>query len=119
MEGDGGDGGAGHKCRHPHLPVHQVSGNDRCHGSHMQTVGHYSRRNANKQIGSEVSATTTELRWKFLNMNIGRWDDLIVFFHQEIVVVSLNGYIHCWNALRMKQVQLSFLSSRKTNMTFV
>jgi len=23
---------------------------------------------------------------------------------QEIVVVSLNGYIHCWNALRMKQV---------------
>lgn len=80
MEGDGGDGGAGHKCRHPHLPVHQVSGNDRCHGSHMQIVGHYSRRNANKQIGSEVSATTTELRWKFLNMNIGRWDDLIVFF---------------------------------------
>ena len=80
MEGDGGDGGAGHKCRHPHLPVHQVSGNDRCHGIHVQIVGHYSRRNANKQIGSEVSATTTELRWKFLNMNIGRWDDLIVFF---------------------------------------
>ena len=24
--------------------------------------------------------------------------------NQEIVVVSLNGYIHCWNALRMKQV---------------
>ena len=23
---------------------------------------------------------------------------------QEIAVVSLNGYIHCWNALRMKQV---------------
>ena len=49
----------------------------------MQIVGHYSRRNANKQIGSEVSATTTELRWKFLNMNIGRWDDLIVFFTRK------------------------------------
>ena len=23
---------------------------------------------------------------------------------QEIAVVSLNGYIHCWNALKMKQV---------------
>ena len=22
---------------------------------------------------------------------------------QEIAVVSLNGYIHCWNALKMKQ----------------
>ena len=83
MEGDGGDGGAGHKCRHPHLPVHQVSGNGRCHGIHVQIVGHYSRRNANKQIGSEVSATTTELRWKFLNMNIVRWDDMIVFFTRK------------------------------------
>ena len=23
------------------------------------------------------------------------------------MVVSLNGYIHCWNALRMKQVSLA------------
>ena len=23
---------------------------------------------------------------------------------QEIAVVSLNGFIHCWNAVRMKQV---------------
>jgi WD repeat-containing protein 40A len=24
---------------------------------------------------------------------------------QEIAVISLNGYIHCWNALRFKQVR--------------
>ena len=27
---------------------------------------------------------------------------------QEIAVVSLNGYIHCWNALKMKQVNNIF-----------
>lgn len=29
---------------------------------------------------------------------------------QEIAVVSLNGYIHCWNALRMKQVAYHYSS---------
>lgn len=34
---------------------------------------------------------------------------------QEIAVVSLNGYIHCWNALRMKQVMSKRLPHQHEN----
>ena len=34
---------------------------------------------------------------------------------QEIAVVSLNGYIHCWNALKMKQVMSKRLPRSQEN----